>query len=58
MNSENVSSTLTNLFGENFKKLRLEVKDIEIDVKAFVEDLLDSFFTYKCNKINENPKLK
>lgn len=37
INSLNCAATLENLFGIDFKNIRLDVKDLIIDVKEFVE---------------------
>lgn len=48
LNDENVGPYLTGLFGKNFKKVKMDLKEIEISVKAALEKSLDQFFLYKC----------
>lgn len=55
---KNVGPKLLDLLGKDFSKLKSQLKDLEVDVKAFIEKQLDMFFLYKCqNKFfNESEK--
>jgi hypothetical protein len=48
LNDSNVGPYLTGLFGENFKKIIMDLKEIEISVKAALEKTIDQFFLFKC----------
>lgn len=47
-NNENVGPHLVELFGDNYIKLRYDIKELQIEMKAFIEKELDIFFLYKC----------
>ncbi len=48
INKENAGGHLLQLCGEDYLRLRDDVKDMEIDLKAFLEKDLDVFFLYHC----------
>lgn len=45
---ENVGPVLVKLFGENFALFFMDLKEIEISIKAALERTVDMFFLYKC----------
>ena len=57
-NDKNVGPKIIELLGEDFKNIKAEKKDLEVDIKAFIEKQIDMFFLYKCqNKFfNESDK--
>lgn len=48
LDSKTVGPHLIDLFGENYSKMKYEIKDMQIDMKSFIEKQLDIFFLYKC----------
>ena len=48
LHNDNVGPHLIELFGENYANLRYDIKDLQIEMKAFIEKELDIFFLYKC----------
>lgn len=48
VNKDNAGKHLTALFGEEYIKLKDDMKDMEIDLKAYLENELDVFFLYHC----------
>ena len=48
LNDSNVGPRLVGLFGEDFKKFHMDLKEIEISIKAALEKSIDMFFLYKC----------
>jgi hypothetical protein len=57
-NNNNVGPHFMELFGKDFVEIKSDMKDLEVDIKAFIEKQIDMFFLYKCqNKyFNENEK--
>ena len=45
---DNAGRHLLGLFGEDYVRLKDDVKDMEIDLKAYLEKDLDVFFLYHC----------
>jgi hypothetical protein len=48
LNDSNVGPYLIGLFGKDFKKIKMDLKEIEISVKAALEKTVDQFFLFKC----------
>ena len=46
--SDNCGPHLIEIFGENFVNVNYELKDIVVEVKAFIEKQIDLFMLYKC----------
>lgn len=48
LDDTNVGPHLEGLLGQDFSKIRMDFKEVEISIKAALEKTLDLFFLYKC----------
>ena len=48
LDDSNVGPYLVGVFGENFEKIKMDLKEIEISIKAALEKSIDQFFLFKC----------